>query len=316
MFRFLYTQDIHLKKKNPIRRTDNYYEAMMAKLEEICQIYKEEKCDCWIDGGDLFEIPLVSYSLIDDFVDLLEKYNIKLKLLYGNHCQIGANVSNSNSTSLAHILRRTKNVDTLTRIETDNEIIQGHEYYFGIENDINERGLSCGVIATKKKKIGIVHALVTERPFFEHIPHNVIGKFKTDYDIILIAHNHRAWGIKEIDGTKFINIGCLGRRNVDESKLSPSCLLYETGKEISIRTLKSAKPGNEVFDLVTYNDSKKFTQTIDDFVEMVNNVKFQQTDIMNIIQMIAKEEKISKDVIDCIIEKIGELENKNNNQGD
>ena len=60
-----------------------------------------------------------------------------------------------------------------------------------------------------------------------------------------------------------------------------------------------------------YDASKKFSQTIDDFVEMVNNVKFQQTDIMNIIQMIAKDQQISKDVVDCIIEKIGELEKQN-----
>ena len=308
--KFVYTQDIHLKKKNPVNRVDNYFESVITKLEEVCQIYQKQKCDLWIDGGDLLEIPLVSYGLIDDFIDLLEKYNVKMKLLFGNHSMVAANVENSSTTSLAHILRRSKNIEILNEIETEDEIIKGYDYYFGIEDDINENGLICE--ESKKTKIGIVHALITEKPFFAHIPHCVVGKFKTNYDYLLIAHNHKAWKTKEIDGTKRINIGCLGRRKTDERTIEPSCLIYETGKPIIIQKLKTAKIGSELFDLTKHEEKKEFSQSIDGFVEMINDVKFKQMDTMNAIQMVAKENKIDKDIVNCIVEKIGEIENEQN----
>jgi len=307
MIKFIYTQDIHLKRKNPTNRIDNYCDSVMAKLEEVCQIYQKEKCDCWIDGGDLFEIPIVSYGLIDKFLDLLEKYNIKMKLLYGNHCEIGASVENSSTASLAHMFRRSKNIEILTGIETEDETINGHDYYFGIENDINENGLMCNT--STKIKIGIVHALITEKPFFKHIPHCVVGKFKTNYDYLLIAHNHKAWKTKEIDGTKYINVGCLGRRKIDESVIEPSYLIYETGKPIRIEKIKVAKNGSELFDIEKHEEKKEFNQSIDNFVDMINDVKFQQMDTMNAIQMVANENNIEKAVVDCIMDKIGELEN-------
>jgi len=306
--KFIYSQDEHLKIKNPTNRLDNYYDSIMLKMKEICQIYKKGKCDFWVSGGDILDVPMVSYRLVDEFIELIENSGVKMKILFGNHASIGANVENSTNTSLAHIIRRSKNIEILDEIETENEIIKGYDYYFGIENDINENGLMCK--DSKKIKIAIIHALITEKPFFPNIPHCVLGKFKTNYDLVLIAHNHRAWKTKEINGTKFINIGCLGRRKIDEALIEPSCLIYETNKSIIIQKLKSAKKGSELFDLAKYEEKKEFNQNIDNFVEMVNNVKFKQMDIMDAVQMVAKENDISKDVIDCIIEKIGEIENE------
>lgn len=311
--KFIYTQDEHLRIKNPRSRIDNYYESCMKKLEEICQIYKEEKCEVWISGGDLFDVPMVSYRLLDDFVDLIEKNKIRLEVMYGNHCMVGANLDNSSTTSLAHVVRRSKNIIQLEHQElSDSYVIDPYDFYFGIEQDINEKGLICSPNLSKPEnvvKIAIVHALITEKPFFNLESNSVIGKFETNYDYMLVAHNHRAWGSKKVGNTTYINIGCLGRRKIDEYKNKPSCLIFEIGKEPKIIELKSAKKGEEVFDLTDYEEKKNFNKTIDDFVDMINSTKFQQQDLMDIILHLAKENDVSKDVTDCIVKRIGELEN-------
>lgn len=304
MFKFIYTQDEHGKMRNPRSRCDNYYQSWIQKIEEVCQVYKKENCDYWLSGGDLLDRPLVSYGLIDDFIDLIEKYEIKLKLLFGNHTMIGANVENSKHTSLAHIIRRSQNIQLLSSFKTKDIVIDGYDYYFGIEDDINEKGLICKT--EEKVKIAIVHALITDKPFFKGVKHNVIGTFKTNYDYILIAHNHYAWGNKKIGNTHYINIGAFGRTEITETAWVPSYIIYDG--QMNIKPLLSAKPGSEIFDLESYKADKKNKQNINDFIKMINNVKFQEISIVDIIKNIAKENQIEKNVVNCIMDKIGEVQ--------
>ena len=143
--KFLYCSDLHGKVKSPINRLDNYSQSWLEKIKEIQQIAINNKYSCVIVNGDVFDTPYVSNVLIDDFLDIIENQHTDKKVLWriivGNHDLIGARWENSKASVLAHIFRRSKLVDKLDTIETEDYFIKGYDYYFGIEEDFNNKGL-------------------------------------------------------------------------------------------------------------------------------------------------------------------------------
>jgi len=307
MAKFLYLQDFHIKGKNPENRKDNYYQSMLNKLDEIIKLSKKYKVDYVIDGGDFFDSALITNTIIDDILDRIEKANIPWYMLYGNHCLIGHNIENSKSSSLAHMIRRSKLVNHLKTIEDKNTYIEGYEYYHNIEQDIKERGLYA--VTDKDKKIAIIHALLTEISLPQQAQHVKIDNIKTDYSLILVAHNHNGEGIIEKNGTKFINLGCIGRTGIDEIDVVPSVLYIDTNKDkIEIIKLKNVKSKEETFDLSKVEEKKKFIGEIDNFIRSLENVKIRGMNLKDTIVYIAKEKEIDKEIVDTVIERIGQME--------
>ena len=308
MFKILYIQDSHIKGKNPENRLGNYYQDVMTKIKEVIKIAKKNKVKYIIHGGDLYESELVSNVMVDEFIDLVEKAEIQWLILPGNHDEIGHSWELSKASSLAHIFRRSKYIEQLTNMGYTDAItsaeIEGFKYYHNIEQSLKEKGLISN-FPTAKYKISIVHAMITLKPLPFECMHVVAKDIKTDFDVVLVAHNHHGWGIKEINGTKFVNIGCIGRRKIDEKDIKPSCLLIDTDtKELKIIELKSAKPAEEVFDLAKVTEQKEFEEDINNFIESLTNIKLEGLDIRGIVEMIGKEKKIEREVIDEVIRRL------------
>lgn len=307
--KLLYLQDFHLLFKAPINRKDNYYQSMLLKLDEILSIAKKNKVSYILDGGDFFESPLVSNTIVDEVLDKTEKNKIEWKMLFGNHCQIGHHLENSKGTSLAHMIRRSKFTHYLDTIEDDNCFIKGVEYQHNIEAKLKEEG----IFHNKKDKltIAIVHALVTEKPLPYSAMHVCYKDIKSNYDLLLIAHNHHPFDL-QIKDTHVINIGACGRRKIDEQDISPSVLLIDTfTKKLEIIKLKSAKSGTKVFDLEKIEKNTQFESNIDLFISSLNSVKLQSLDLRGKIEEIAKETKVEKEILDEVIKRIGEQEDDN-----
>lgn len=310
MSKFLYIQDSHIKGKNPQSRIGSYYQDIMAKIKEVIEIAKEKEVDEIIHGGDLYDAPLTSNTLLDELVDMIEESGIRWNIVWGNHDCIGHDPSLSKASTLAHIFRRSDLISHFNMHVDSNEkyVIESYDYFHNIENKIKEKGLICSR-PNAKFKIGIVHAFITLTPFLPQVMHVVAKDIKTNFDVVLVAHYHQAWGIKEINGTKFINIGCLGRTGIDEVDIKPQALLIDTDtREIEFIPLKSAKPGKEVFNIEKIAELKKFDKNIDDFINSLKGTKFKSLNIKGIIEEIAKQKNIDREVVDCTVERIGELE--------
>ena len=310
--KFLYFQDAHIQGKNSRNRLGNYFIDCLLKFDEIISLAKEHKCEAIIDGGDLYESDKPAYNVLDAIADRLEKANLPMYSLYGNHAMSYAHIENSNNTGLAHLQKRSKYFKYLTDIECNQFIIKGFEYNFGIENEIKEKGLWIPSPIMKECdqfegwRIGILHALVTPGKFFDNTSYIQCKDIKTNGDLILLAHYHTPFK-KEINGTTFLNIGCSGRLNINEAKIEPSVLLIDTDKRsYEIIKLKSAKPTNEIFDLTKYEELKENERNIEDFISLLNSAKFQSCDIANQIELIGKENNVDKEVINYLLEKIGE----------
>jgi len=186
-----YYQDSHGTGRNSANRLGNYYEDWLDKIKEVHSIAKENSCQIIIHGGDVWENPVVSNLMVDDFVDIIEEYDIPLYVVWGNHDLIGHNIETSQGSSLAHCFRRSKLIEPLEPFGDNitKFFIEPYNYKHDIENEIKKEGLFIDEICGKDSwKIAIVHAFVTPKPFFKEVSHVVCDDIKTNADLVLVAH--------------------------------------------------------------------------------------------------------------------------------
>jgi len=150
--------------------------------------------------------------------------------------------------------------------------------------------------------------LITEKPLPYSAMHICYKDIKTNYNYILVAHNHHPFEFKLKD-TTILDIGCIGRRKIDEQNIEPSVLLIDTStKKFEIIKLKGAKEGKMVFDLERIKKAKSFESNIDNFISSLNSVKLASLDIRGRVEEIAKETKVEKEIVDEVINRIGRYE--------
>jgi len=309
--KIIYIQDSHIKGINPLHRKGSYYKDLMEKMEAVIKIAKKCRVDRIIHGGDLYDSENVSNVLVDEFIDMVEEAKIKWDIVPGNHDEVGNDWKLSKSSTLAHIFRRSKMINELKEIKDKTVFIKGYSYYHGIENDIKEKGLMCP--KTDKLKIAVLHAMVTLKPLPYTAMHIIAKDIKTNYDIVLVAHNHKGWGEYHLvqppyKTTNFINIGALGRKKSDEMDIEPSVLFIDTEK-LPVRIIKLPfKPKEEVFNLEKIAEAKKNTKDIKDFINSIKDVKWEGLNIRSLVTDICKEKNIPKHIEKRMTDSISKYE--------
>lgn len=309
---FLYFQDGHFKGRNSQNRLGNYFEDMLLKLDEIISIAKENKCDCLIDGGDMFESDKPSYSVLDAVADKIESSKIHMYSLFGNHTMTCGHIENSQASGLAHLIKRSKYfhlLQDLCVVDGESDINEasliGIDYEYGIEDKLKDKGIKFK--NNDDWKIAFVHALVTPKKFFDSVAHVTPNEIKTNADLVLVSHYHQPYQ-KQVKNTMFLDIGCLGRDNIDEANIKPSVLLVDTDKrKYDIIPLKSAKPGHEIFDLSKYEELKGNKKNIKEFLNSLKDINFQTLDLGQQITKLGKEQNIEQKTIDYILNKLSEV---------
>jgi DNA repair exonuclease SbcCD nuclease subunit len=309
--KYLYFQDAHCKGVNPSSRLDDYYKSWMLKFREVLALAKEYKVKAIIDGGDLLDIPEVSTTLSDDILDAIEATGIEFWSLWGNHALIGHHHSTSNRTSMAHMLRRCKLLkDASGGCEVGTDY---HIDFIDYEHNIEEKLKSDGIKIDSKEsywKVAVVHAFVTPKPFLEDVLHVQVKDIVTNADLVLVAHYHAAWK-KQVGKTEYVDIGCMGRCKISEADIIPSVLILDTDKRnYEIIPLKSAKPGSEIFDLAKKEEVESNEKELERWINSLRDFQVQDTDLRGIIEFIGKDQKIDRAVIDRILAKLREIQER------
>lgn len=308
MSKFLYFQDGHCKGKNSINRVGNYFEDWLKKFDELLALAKEHKVEAIIDGGDLLDAPEPSYRVLDEIADRVEKAKITFYCLFGNHAERYHSIQHSKYTGLAHLFKRSKYFqyadffdNHAEEMEADGYIIKPIEYHHDVEEQLNEEGIMFP--ETKAWKVAFVHAFICPKEF-PYASHAVCDNIKTNADVVLVAHYHSQWE-KKVGDTLYKDIGCFGRNSITEAKIKPSCLIIDTDKRsMEEIELKSAKPGEEVFDLEKIEEIKAFDEDMMMFIQSIESTDFQSANIENIIKEVAKEKNVDKEVVDLVLNKL------------
>lgn len=98
--KFVYFTDTHIRGTNPRSRKDNFIETLYNKLKEILEFIKKNKIDYVLFGGDLFDRPDTSLSVVQKFIELFKEYPQPIFMVLGNHDIYGQNPETVNRTIL------------------------------------------------------------------------------------------------------------------------------------------------------------------------------------------------------------------------
>ena len=89
--RFLFFTDTHIRGTNPQNRKDNFYNTLQLKIREVFDIARQNDVDIILHGGDIFDRPDISPSLVREFALLLNEYSFPIYAVAGNHDIYGQN---------------------------------------------------------------------------------------------------------------------------------------------------------------------------------------------------------------------------------
>lgn len=318
--KFLYFTDTHIRATNPKNRLDDFYTTLQTKLLEVSEISKAEKVDYVLHGGDLFDRPDTSISVVSDFSKIFLSFDVPIYIVSGNHDIFGHNPKTINRTMIG--LLNSLNIINLVDekeiiLEKDIKVqLTAAPYVFGMDDEINK-----GRYIIKERNtnvdymIHMTHGFLLDKPFIKNIPHTLVSEIlDTKANITLAGHYHYGFPTQCIDGKYFINPGSLIRisNSLIEIKRRPKVVIINIDKDgISLKDiyLKSALPGDTVLDRSEIERHKLKLDKIYEFKEIIDStVELGNLDIYEILSEIALNEAISKNVKDEAIKRIQEIQ--------
>jgi exonuclease SbcD len=83
--KILFFSDAHIRGDNPRSRKDNYPQALENKFNQIREIIQDRDVKLVLNGGDLFNSPAPSYSVVSHFASLLRSWKIPIYSIIGSH---------------------------------------------------------------------------------------------------------------------------------------------------------------------------------------------------------------------------------------
>jgi DNA repair protein SbcD/Mre11 len=320
MIKLLYFTDTHIRGSNPKSRKDNYVETLKFKFREIVEKTRAEKIDIVLFGGDLFDRPDISPSVVKEFVNILKDMPLPIYSVLGNHDVYGHNPDTVNRTILGILdtlgILKLIAKDEKVYIRKNNSIIQltGCHYYYDIDSSPGREGYVVSK-ADCDYSIHMVHGFLLDRPFIEGIPFTLIDDIadKTEADITLCGHYHTGFGIKKASEKYFVNPGSLSRisSTMPEIARVPSYLIAELGSDIklSIKPLDCALRGEEVLDreLIKKEEFKQYA--LNQFIQQIHSYgTFEVVNLHNIVNEIAQRENVPQEIKGEALKRLSEAE--------
>ena len=281
--KILYFADVHIRDNKPRYRKDvDFFSVQYTKLQEILSIYDKEKCDFVISGGDLFDSYDTSIRNMLSVIAMIKNKWSKKNFfsLLGNHDLAYENIDNYNNTAVG-LLEAIDILDIpFDDIKIgDNIIIRFLHYKSNYKLDENDFVFDSAY--DSMFKIIVNHFLITKGSVpFDHILSADVHKI-TNANLILCSHVHHQF--RDVtDKCSIINPGTIVRGAVSEMNCAPGVLLLELGAKNNFKfvPLKSALPGNEVFDVEAKEEKDKTKKEFNEFFNMLKTMPVTRGDII------------------------------------
>jgi DNA repair exonuclease SbcCD nuclease subunit len=307
--RILYFTDTHIRGNNPKNRKDDFVKTLEDKLIEIVQLISDNNIDYVIHGGDLFDRPDISVSVVSRFAKILMEIKVPFYIVSGNHDIFGHNPLTVGRTMLGllndlgfiNIIKDNEKI-ILTK---DNIKLQltGQSYIYDIDNSIDkDRYIVKEIDEGVNYSIHVVHGMLLDKPFVKGIPYTLLEDIKeTKANITLSGHYHAGFKTTIIDDKYFINPGSIVRitNSLREIERIPQVVVLTLNDKIDIEyiPLKSAQQGDLVLDrseiekhIFKGERILEFKQTIDAALD------FEKMDINDVLIEVSTSEGVSEEV--------------------
>jgi len=324
LLRLLYLTDTHIRGTTPKNRKDNIQETLERKLNEVGQIVKNYSIDYILHGGDLFDRPDVSISIVSNFASILNSYNVPIYIISGNHDVYGHNPNTINRTILGLL-----DALNVVRIIKEKEIIYLSKervkvqltvqpYTYNIDNEGNKDGYIVKDISPDVDfSIHMVHGMLLNKPFIKGVPYTLIDDIKdTKADITLSGHYHSGFGIIEVNNKYFVNPGSLVRitNSLREIERQPKVVIIELKDSINIKLipLKTALKGEEVLDRKEIESHIFKSERLFDFKQSIDAaINFDKLEINEILMEVSNAENVSDVVKREALKRISNAQMRN-----
>jgi DNA repair exonuclease SbcCD nuclease subunit len=281
---FIFRTDVHVADNSPASWKGDYPAEIWSSLEQIGKLAARYSCQAVLDGGDYFHVKAPtrnSHRLVARSAVVQAAYPCPTYCVEGNHDIKHNNLDTLHEQPLG-VLYET---GVFKHLRDDSFEVEGVRVrVVGVPYNM---ALTLDDLKSIRKKDGeylvaVVHALASENPpdhvqefFGEPVFRYQDLVFKDGPDVWCFGHWHRDQGIVEIEGRKFVNQGSVSRGSLVRENITriPKVALLEfseDGFEVSSIPLKVA-PASEVFDLERKERQDKETQTIETFVEHLQN---------------------------------------------
>ena len=317
--KLLYLTDTHIRGTSPQNRLDDYQETLKKKLREVASIIKEEKIDYVLHGGDLFDRPDVSVSIVSDFAKIFQSFGVPIYIISGNHDIFGHNPDTLDRTMLGLLCNLgVMNLVNYKKIILEKDIrlqLTGSPYVYSMDEASNrENYILDEVDNTCKYSIHMTHGFLIDKPFLKEVSHTLIEDIRsTKADITLGGHYHFGFKTVELDNKYFVNPGALIRISNSKAEINrrPKVNIISLADEIKIedRFLKCAKPGEEVLDRSEMERHKFKGIKLAEFKESIDaTTNYNSLDIFDLLLKISKSENISEEVKKEALKRVEEAQ--------
>nr|WP_311565456.1 metallophosphoesterase [Peptoniphilus grossensis] len=317
--KLLYLTDTHIRGTSPKNRLDDYQETLKEKLREVASIIKEEKIDYVLHGGDLFDRPDVSVSIVSDFAKIFQSFGVPIYIISGNHDIFGHNPDTLDRTMLGLLCNLgVMNLVNYKKIILEKDIkvqLTGSPYVYSMDDAFNrENYILDEVDNTCKYSIHMTHGFLIDKPFLKEVSHTLIDDIRsTKADITLGGHYHFGFKTVELDNKYFVNPGALIRISNSKSEINrrPKVNIISLADEIKIedRFLKCAKPGEEVLDRSEMERHQFKGIKLAEFKESIDaTTNYNSLDIFDLLLKISKSENISEEVKKEALKRVEEAQ--------
>jgi exonuclease SbcD len=316
LMKFLFFTDSHIRGTTPKNRKDNFYETLKLKFQEIKDIAQRLNVDYILHGGDWFDRPDISPSIVREFAVIIKGFQRPIYTVPGNHDIYGHNPDTIGRTMLGLL----EGTGILNLINYDDEIIlkkdsvsvqlTGKAYNYEIDSDQYKK-----YYVIKKQEgvdyaINIVHGMLLQKPFYEGIQYTLLDDIKdTEADITFAGHYHSGFGIKQIGSKYFINPGSIVRISSSLTEISrrPMVVFVRLDDGIHVETieLETALPGDEVLDREKLEAAKDRTLKLHQFYQSISaSGEYKKIDISELIEEIAANDELGRDVKEEALRRI------------
>lgn len=322
--RFLYFTDSHIRGTNPKSRKDDFFLSLKNKLKEIVNISSEKKVDYILHGGDLFDRPDVSISVINEIVPVLQSFNVPIYAISGNHDIYGHNPSTIGRTMLGlliaiGIINNLNNKTVLLKEKDTCVQLSGSPYIYGLDRSENRKNY---IVSEKDSNadfaIHLVHGFLMDKKFLHQVPHTLLSEvLDTKADLTISGHYHLGFPLQKIDGKMFVNPGALVRisnSNIEINRKPKVLIIDVKGNTCQIEEvyLSSALPGNIILDRNEIESHKFKRQEILFFKESIEGTgNLEKLNYIDLITQIATSNKIREEVKEEALNRIAQTQINN-----
>lgn len=301
--RFLFLGDPHFDSQTPVSRIDDYRKASLKKLTDIFKMAVEHKVLHVITTGDFFDKYEVSFSYLNEIVEILKEFKekgIKVWSLIGNHDLPYNSMSYFKNTPLS-LLFKSGLVEHITEHnEIENVVLYGIDF-------TNHKAIKNFKPSKDSINILVMHYATENTIPGESIDLDLLKPF----NVTVAGHDHMYY--KPIileEGQQILRPGSLLRRTKDEYNLTRDIILYlfdTENKQVKELKLPNVKPASEIFKNEVFIE-KSLNLYDNVYNDLFNKDYFESeaNDIIDILKVLpATVLKESKESIIKYLKEIG-----------